>query len=141
MIAFCSLMEQSWIKYQDTYRFLSVLCLNLAVIVMLHKSKAFSLFWIYASGGQEHCHQIKLINFTCLSSTCDGYVYLPHKVKRQYVHFISHAENFLLYWKIPEENSRRSIILFYNERQYLPYQTLYTYNILAWKWFDQKFDV
>ncbi len=38
---------------------------------------------------------------------------LPHKVKTQYLHFRSHAEYFLLSWKIPEVISRRSI-LFHN---------------------------
>ncbi len=28
--------------------------------------------------------------------------YLHHKVKMQYLHFRSHAEYFLLPWKIPE---------------------------------------
>ncbi len=31
---------------------------------------------------------------------------LPHKVKTQYLHFRSHAEYFLLAWKIPEMISR-----------------------------------
>ncbi len=44
------------------------------------------------------------------SSTCE---YLPHKVKMQYLHFWSHAEYFLLAWKIPEVMSRWSI-LFHN---------------------------
>ena len=34
-----------------------------------------------------------------------------HKVKAQYLHFRSHAEYFLLSWKIPEEISRRSMLL------------------------------
>ncbi len=33
-------------------------------------------------------------------------VFLPHKVKTQYLHFRSHAEYFLLSWKIPEVMSR-----------------------------------
>ncbi len=32
---------------------------------------------------------------------------LPHKVKKQYVHFTLHAHYCLLPWKIPEEISRR----------------------------------
>ncbi len=36
--------------------------------------------------------------------------FLPHKVKMQYLHFRSHAEYFLLSWKIPEVMSRRPIL-------------------------------
>ncbi len=39
--------------------------------------------------------------------------FMPHKVKTQYLHFRSHAEYFILSWKIPEVMSRRSI-LFHN---------------------------
>ncbi len=38
---------------------------------------------------------------------------LPHKIKKQYLHFRSHGEYFLLSWNIPEVMSRRSI-LFHN---------------------------
>ena len=38
---------------------------------------------------------------------------LPHKVKTRYLHFRSHAEHFLLSWKIPKVISRRPI-LFHN---------------------------
>ncbi len=34
---------------------------------------------------------------------------LPPQVKMQYLHFRSHANYFLLPWKIPEEISRRSM--------------------------------
>ena len=36
---------------------------------------------------------------------------LPHEVKTQYVHFRSQAGYFLLSWKIPEEISRRSMLI------------------------------
>ncbi len=39
-----------------------------------------------------------------------GIVRLPHKVKMEYVHFRSHAEYFLLPWKIPVETSRQSML-------------------------------
>ncbi len=35
---------------------------------------------------------------------------LPPQVKTQYLHFRSHANYFLLTWKIPEEISRRSLL-------------------------------
>ena len=41
-------------------------------------------------------------------------IMLPYTVKTQYVHFRSHAEYFLLPWKIPDEISRRSV-LFHSE--------------------------
>ena len=44
------------------------------------------------------------------------------EVKTQCLHFRTHAEYSLLFWKIPEEISRRSI-LFHNQRKYLLYQT------------------
>ncbi len=46
-------------------------------------------------------------------------LYLPHKVKTQYLHFRSQWEYFLLLWKIPAVMS----------------------NLLVWKWIDQKFDI
>ncbi len=65
---------------------------------------------------------------------------LPHKVKTQYLHFRSHAEYFLLSWKIPQEISRRSM-LFHNLRGVSTVPNICTYNLCVWKWIKEKFDI
>ncbi len=47
---------------------------------------------------------------------------LLYKVKTQYAHFRLHTNYFLFPWKIPQEISRRSMLINY-WRQYLPHQT------------------
>ena len=71
-------------------------------------------------------------------------VYLPHKVKTQYVHFKSHAEYFLLPWKMSEEISRRSMLfnitkgsIYYSKHMYIqPFSSVHILDytqVLFWK--------
>ncbi len=63
---------------------------------------------------------------------------LPHKVKTQYLHFRSHAEYFLclgkfLKWLVDDQSS--SITKWVST-----ISNICTYNVLVWKWTDEKFD-
>ncbi len=70
-------------------------------------------------------------------------ILLPHKVKTQYLHFRSHAEYFLLSWKIPEVISRWSILFYITIKGVSTISNIWlcTYILLVWKWIDEKFDI
>ena len=79
-----------------------------------HETGPFPNTWSYPNDTKEMTSTVSVKGYN------RGH-FLSHKVKMQYVYFRSHAEYFLLPWKIPLEISRRSMI-FHNLREYLPHK-------------------
>ena len=79
------------------------------------------------------------VSLRMTSSTLNAY--LPHKVKTQYLHFRSRAEYFLsfclwkfLKWWADDQTSSTT-------RGSITISNTCTYNLLVWKWFDDKIDI
>ena len=77
------------------------------------------------------------LSFSIVTSV---YNVTPQSKKTQYVHFRSHAEYLLLPWKIPEE-IRKTINVLPSLKGVSTISNICTYNLLALKWIEQKFDV
>ncbi len=89
------------------------------------------------------CKIILILMMSGLQSCCFivNLTFLPHKVKTQYVHFRSHAGYFLLPWKIPEKKLSDDQCSSKTKENNYYSKHMYIYNLLAWKWIDQIFDI